>query len=400
MAKMRDWTKMYKSTFLYAFVLLCALASPLACQVPVSQAPPIKFQFFSNAGLPLAAGCLSTFQAGTTNPAATYTDSSGTSLNTQPIILDGSGRADIWIPNASFKFQLKSAGGVNCASGSTIWTVDNITGILGLLNLANTWTGQNTFNQPIVIAVNSNQIVTGLPGAQITLNFPAPAGNVTLNFPSTADTMVGRNTTDTLTLKTLTTPTITNPTITGGGSWAGSPSLTTPIFAAGTPTAAGSVGYGAGNLNVGNGAANNIIPFQTGAIVPGHLTSWNTGGVVQDAGFAVIPPANLLINATAPTISSGFGASATITTSNGPASFTINVGTGGAASSGTIALPTAANGWNCWANDITNPTVGGGISTKQTGSTVNTATFTGYNATPVATAWTASDILQVSCFGR
>jgi hypothetical protein len=142
----------------------------------------------------------------------------------------------------------------------------------------------------------------------------------------------------------------------------------------------------------------------TGAIVPGHLASWcvscSATAMLQDAGFAIVPPVNLLISNTAPTISSGFGASATITTSNGPASFTINVGTGGTASTGTINLPTAANGWNCFANDITNPTVGGGISTKQTGSTVNTATFTGFNATPAATAWTASDILQVSCFGR
>lgn len=188
--------------------LLCALAGPLAAQVPVSMAPVTKFQFLSNAGIPFAAGCLFTYQAGTTNPAATYVDSTGTAQNTNPIILDGGGRADIWIPNAAFKFQLKSAGGVNCASGSTIWTVDNITGVLGLLNLANTWTASNTFTQPIIITANTNQIVTGTGGAQVMLNFPAPAGNITLNFPNTADTIVGRATTDTLTNKTINNSTI------------------------------------------------------------------------------------------------------------------------------------------------------------------------------------------------
>lgn len=113
-----------------------------------------------------------------------------------------------------------------------------------------------------------------------------------------------------------------------------------------------------------------------------------------------ITTTNLLLNATAPTISSGFGTSPSIVGANGTAAFTINVGTGGAASSGVIGFPTAATGWVVHCDDITNPTTAGGIMVKQTASSTTTATITGYNATPAATAWTASDILHCMAFAR
>jgi hypothetical protein len=56
----------------------------------------------------------------------------------------------------------------------------------------------------------------------------------------------------------------------------------------------------------------------------------------------------LLISSTAPTISSGFGTSPSIVSANSTASFRVNVGTGGVATSGVVGLPTAAgNGWSC-----------------------------------------------------
>lgn len=107
---------------------------------------------------------------------------------------------------------------------------------------------------------------------------------------------------------------------------------------------------------------------------------------------------HILISGAAPTISSGFGTSPSILTNNGPASFSVNVGTGGAASTGVIGLPTATNGWTCWANDVTTP---GTNETKQTGSTTTTASFTNFNTTTgAATAWTASDTLTIGCMAR
>jgi hypothetical protein len=85
------------------------------------------FQFFSNDGLPLAAGKLQTFQAGSTTPLATFTDASGLIANTNPIILGTSGRPPetIWLSDGFFyKFVLSDANDV------VIQTYDNLYGIV------------------------------------------------------------------------------------------------------------------------------------------------------------------------------------------------------------------------------------------------------------------------------
>jgi len=105
--------------------------------------------------------------------------------------------------------------------------------------------------------------------------------------------------------------------------------------------------------------------------------------------------AKLLISPTAPTISSGFGTSASVTANNGTTAFRIGVGTGGTASSGVIGLPTASTGWNCFVQDVTTPAT---TFTKVTASTTTTVTVTNYNTSGTATAWAASDVLEVSCF--
>lgn len=83
--------------------------------------PTPKTQFFDNAGAPLAGGKLHTFEAGTSTPKATYTTQAATVANANPVILDASGRADIWLLGpGSYKFRLDDADDV------TLWTVDNI----------------------------------------------------------------------------------------------------------------------------------------------------------------------------------------------------------------------------------------------------------------------------------
>lgn len=79
-----------------------------------------KLQFFDNNGNPLVGGRLYTYAAGTTTPLATYTDASAGTPNTNPIILDSRGEANVWLTAVSYKFVLKDASDV------TIWTVDNV----------------------------------------------------------------------------------------------------------------------------------------------------------------------------------------------------------------------------------------------------------------------------------
>lgn len=95
---------------------------------------------------------------------------------------------------------------------------------------------------------------------------------------------------------------------------------------------------------------------------------------------------------TAPTISSGFGTSPSIVASNGTAAFTINVGTGGTANSGVIALPTATTGWAVACADVTTQSATVYL-TKQTAFSTTTATIGNFDAAGAAAAWVASNIL-------
>lgn len=98
------------------------------------------FQAFDNDGQFLVAGRLQSFAAGTSTPQATYIDSTLTTQNSNPIILDSRGSANVWLnPALAYKFVLRDS------AGNLIWSVDNIVGpyIIGG-NLVpvptNTWT--------------------------------------------------------------------------------------------------------------------------------------------------------------------------------------------------------------------------------------------------------------------
>jgi microcystin-dependent protein len=82
--------------------------------------PTAKMQFFKADGTPLVGGKLYTYTAGTTTPQTTFTDSSGGTANTNPVILDSRGEANIWLGGSTYKFKLADANDVE------IWTVDNI----------------------------------------------------------------------------------------------------------------------------------------------------------------------------------------------------------------------------------------------------------------------------------
>lgn len=87
------------------------------------------FQFFTNNGEPLTSGKLYTYQAGSSTPLATYTNSAGTVSNTNPIILGVDGRPpeEIWLTYGyNYKFILTDSSDV------TLATYDNLYGIVGV----------------------------------------------------------------------------------------------------------------------------------------------------------------------------------------------------------------------------------------------------------------------------
>lgn len=106
--------------------------------------------------------------------------------------------------------------------------------------------------------------------------------------------------------------------------------------------------------------------------------------------------AALAVSATAPTVASGFCTSPVLSTPNGTAAFVLTVGTSCSASTGTLTMPEAANGWACYLVNTTDP----GDIPVQTGGTTTTVTVENYSRTSgMAANFTDSDVLRVLCTG-
>lgn len=92
-------------------------------------------QFFDNNGVPLSGGLVYTYQAGSSTALTSYTDINGTTPNSNPIILDASGRFpnEVWL---TYGFNYKFV--VQTSSATTIGTYDNIYGIIGVQAAAGT----------------------------------------------------------------------------------------------------------------------------------------------------------------------------------------------------------------------------------------------------------------------
>ena len=106
-----------KKLFLASLALI--LISVSASAVTVTPAPLPKLQFFNNSGGVLSGGKIYTYEPGSTTAKITYTDSTAGTANTNPVVLDSAGRANIWI-DGCVKFIVKTS------SDTTLYTVDNV----------------------------------------------------------------------------------------------------------------------------------------------------------------------------------------------------------------------------------------------------------------------------------
>ncbi|MGH9421748.1 MAG: hypothetical protein ACRD3J_17350 [Thermoanaerobaculia bacterium] len=103
-------------------------------------------------------------------------------------------------------------------------------------------------------------------------------------------------------------------------------------------------------------------------------------------------------NAT-PTISSAFGTAPSVTAGK-VSSFRVNVGTGGAATGGVIAMNfTAPTGWNCQVSDVTAAAANVADFTDRMVSSTSTTVTVRHNtvSTGAVLVYTASDILELTC---
>lgn len=121
-------------------------------------------------------------------------------------------------------------------------------------------------------------------------------------------------------------------------------------------------------------------------------------GVLTSASGVGLANSKLADSVTAPTIASGFGTSPSIVASNGTAAFVINVGTGGTAASGVVAMPTASTGWLCSAFPASAPQAG--VAMYSVSTSASSVTITNYTiSTASSVAWTSGNLISVQCRG-
>ncbi len=121
-----------------------------------------------------------------------------------------------------------------------------------------------------------------------------------------------------------------------------------------------------------------------------------TGVVKTDSSFNLTSRFAVI---TAPTLASGGCTTPTAVTANGTMYFSVGVGTGCSGSQPLVfTLPSATNGWNCYARNSTN--AASSAPAQSSGVSTTSVTITNYaRTTGVAAAWTDSDVVVVSCAG-
>lgn len=196
---------------------------------------------------------------------------------------------------------------------------------------------------------------------------------------------------------------------TGGGSAypitvSGATSGGIPCFTSAT-TQASSAAISAGVLIKGGGAgacvaASSITDSGSTIAATEQISAsggFTTGATVQAGLISNQTNGRAVFSGVAPTISSGFGGTPSIVAVNGTGAFTVNVGTGGSASSGVIGMPTATTGWSCAVAPNGAPQAA--AVTYSTPTSTSSITLTNYTLTTgIALGWTASEVLQVSCW--
>ena len=88
-------------------------------------APAPKFQVIDSTGAPISGAKVFTYESGASSvPLTTYTDATGNTSNTNPVVCDASGQANIWFtPGVLYRVLVK-----NAAETTTYYTIDNVAG--------------------------------------------------------------------------------------------------------------------------------------------------------------------------------------------------------------------------------------------------------------------------------
>src|SRR6185312_8219740 len=122
-----DGLKEKNMRFGVAAVAALFLLSGVRVEAQTTSLSPLPIQHFVDNNGNLCIGCkLFTYQAGTTTKQATYTDSTGGTPNTKPVVMNARGEANVWLDlTLSYKFVLSPSTDSDPPT-DPIWTVDQI----------------------------------------------------------------------------------------------------------------------------------------------------------------------------------------------------------------------------------------------------------------------------------
>lgn len=189
--------KMKRSLAILA--LFCASLAVAQTKTPLIQP---HWVFFNQSGAACAGCSLYSYLAGTTMPTPTYTDASGLTQNTNPIVLGTDGGANIWVGTPTIKLALYDT------NSTLIWTVDNIApggggssvcGPASTIQISNSTVTGLSCDALITISTVNHTINVGgaLPSTHFTLTNLAPISaswTLDVSTPTTAALSIGGGT--------------------------------------------------------------------------------------------------------------------------------------------------------------------------------------------------------------
>lgn len=223
-----------------------------------SLTPTPKQQIYGSDGAPLVGGKIYTYSAGTTTPLATYTNSGGGTANTNPIILNSLGQADIWLASSSsYKFSVYTSADV------LLYTVDNIATPLDYLSLVTALASP----PPIGSTAANTGAFTTLTGT---------TGNITTINSTTGNITTINATTGNITTVNATTSTTTGVTTTGTLTFSAGGSMTKPAESAIKPITA-TVAAGALTVTLNP----TTLEFRSSTLTSGTVTSRSIASAIS-----------------------------------------------------------------------------------------------------------------------
>lgn len=263
-------------------VMLMTLATvittaPQRAYATATPMPAPVARFFDINGNPLAGGYVYTYAAGTTTPMASYTDQSATVQNSNPVILDSSGAAQIWL-SGSYKINVLDINNVQqpnypVDNVADFHTIDNITATSTTSLSISTTTATRTFTTQ-----NGKYFSVGAPV------FIIATGSITNNMYGQVTSYIGNQLVVSI--------------ISGNGSGT---FASWTITLSGTPGPQGATGasgagsgdmLGASNLAVGAGGVANAATARTNlglGTSATHDTGTSAGNIPLLDGSAKLP---------------------------------------------------------------------------------------------------------------